>query len=247
MLRVAICDDRTEQLEIIKTALLCYADCHSEQEIVLQQYSNPLLFLESLSQNGGVDVLLLDICMPGILGTEVAQEIRKRHDKTEIIFLTTSDEFAVDAFALRAVHYIVKPFTQAQFNEAMDRAVANFAAGQMKKITLKLEGGGVMLLDIQEIDYLESFGHAQLLHPKNGDRVEIRQSMAQLLEQLEEAAPGQFISPYKGYIVNQLRIRTIGSGGIVLQGGQVLPIVKRGLRKLREQYFTFVFGKAEQE
>ncbi|MDR3601423.1 MAG: response regulator [Desulfosporosinus sp.] len=54
-------------------------------------------------------MLLLNIGMPGIVGTQVAAEVRKRKDKSEVIFLTTSDEFAVDAFALKATHYLAKP------------------------------------------------------------------------------------------------------------------------------------------
>ena len=56
------------------------------------------------------DIVLLDVCMPGILGTEVAQELRKFSSSTEIIFLTTSDEFAMDAFAVKATDYLLKPF-----------------------------------------------------------------------------------------------------------------------------------------
>ena len=136
-MNIAICDDLPAQSELIHTAALDYFSRHKEQEVEFSIYNNSLLFLDSLKSTGGFDILLLDICMPGINGTEVAREIRKRQDKCEIVFLTTSDEFAVDAFALKAAHYLLKPFTQELFDEAMDRALARFKNGEVKKIILK--------------------------------------------------------------------------------------------------------------
>lgn len=207
----------------------------------VSDYNNPLLFLEDLDQTGGFDVLLLDICMPGILGTEVAKEIRKRKDKTEIVFLTSSDEFAVDAFALKAAHYLLKPFTQEQFDEAMERAVARYTSGQVKKITLKIESGLMQIIDIDDILYIESAGHSQNVYMRNLECKESRHSLIKLNEELEKVSPGQFINPYKGYIVNQKAIQIIEPKQIVLLGGMCLPISRGRYRQHQETFFEYQF------
>ncbi|MEG0664458.1 MAG: response regulator, partial [Clostridia bacterium] len=110
-MKIAICDDLQKYLCKMDKSLNDYLINKSIHNCKVDKYDNPTLFLDYIEKNGGYDIVLLDICMPGISGTAVAHEIRDRHDKTEIIFVTTSDEFAVDAFALKAVHYLIKPYT----------------------------------------------------------------------------------------------------------------------------------------
>jgi len=241
ILRLAICDDSVEQTELIKSAVLCYFK-KTGQKADIREYNDAAVLLDELNKTDGFDIMLLDICMPDVLGTDVAKEIRKRKDKTEIIFITTSDEFAVDAFALKAAHYLIKPFTHEQFEEAMDRAIEHFSSVQEKNIKLKLSNRGYQTIDINEIIYIESFGHAQNVHVKSGVHIEARLTLAQLFLKLEELSKGQFIAPYKGYIVNQKAIAKIESDRIVLQNGKEVPIVKRSFRKTRDCFFDYTFG-----
>lgn len=242
MLQICICDDSQEQQKLIEKAIEKYFSTRSEYYIQITTYDNPLLFLETLERNGGYDILLLDIFMPGINGTEVAREIRRRKDKTEIIFLTTSDDFAVTAFALKAAHYLVKPFTQTEFNEAMDRAMASFEKSIASKLTFKLTGGGVNTVDIDDILYIESFKHEQQLHLKEGAVLSIREALNSLQEQLEKLSPRQFLSPYKGYIVNLKAVHAVEPDCIKLYGNKNVPIARRSFRELTDKYFSYAFG-----
>lgn len=244
-MRIAICDDNSEQLEIIRTVVENYSERHPELSLQTALYNSPLLFLEEWSKKGNYDVLLLDICMPGILGTEVAKEIRQRNENPEIIFLTTSAEFAVEAFALRATHYIVKPFQQNKFDEAMDRAVEKHQNKRVKTISLKLRSGEARLVDLNEIMYVESFSHSQNIHLKTGEQIETRQTLSELLSLFKELAKEQFISPYKGYIVNQNSIRSIEPDKVTLKSGVQIPLVKRNFKQIKEQHFAFIFDGGE--
>lgn len=246
MLNIAICDDSHQQQGLIQKAIEKYFKTHGDYSIQVICYDNPLLFLEALDQNGGYDILLLDIFMPGINGTEVAKEIRKRKDKTEIIFLTTSDDFAVAAFSLKAVHYLVKPFTQSEFDEAMNRAVASFTKWNVLKISFKLTGGGVKAVDIDDILYIESYKHEQHVQLKDGDALSIRESLNSLQEQLDELSPNQFLTPYKGYIVNLEAVHSIEHDCMKLHGNKSIPIARRSFRELTDKYFAYTFGGKDQ-
>ncbi|MPM42196.1 hypothetical protein SDC9_88859 [bioreactor metagenome] len=243
MLRIAICDDVPDQLAEIKFAAEQYFAVLPDEQAEIFTYGNPLIFLESLDKTGGFDILLLDVCMPGIAGTQVAAEIRRRKDKSELIFVTNSDEFAVDAFALKAAHYLVKPFTQAQLSEALDRAMAHFSAGKAPKIALKLIGGGTQALELNEILWIESRNHTQTVFLKGGGSEEARESLSQLLSVLEELSPGQFVSPCKGYLVNQNAIRTVAPKEIILRSGQTLPLARGSFREFSDRYFAYLFPK----
>lgn len=246
MLTIAICDDSHEQQRLIQKAIEKYFKTHNDYSIQVTCYDNPLQFLEALDQNGGYDILLLDIFMPGINGTEVAKEIRKRGDKTEIVFLTSSDDFAVSAFSLKAAHYLVKPYAQSEFDEAMDRAVAFFAKSNVLKLSFKLTGGGVKTVDIDDILYIESYKHEQLIQIKNGDVLSIRESLNSLQEQLDELSPQQFLSPYKGYIVNLKAVHSVEPDCMKLYGNKSVPIARRSFRELTDKYFAYAFGGNEQ-
>lgn len=247
ILTIAICDDKPEQLANIHAAATEYFKTRPEFSVQVSSFDSSLLFLESLDKTGGCDIALLDICMPGILGTEVAKEIRDRRDKTEIIFLTTSDEYAVDAFALKATHYLMKPFTQEQFDEAMNRAMLRFSDGLLKTIVIKPEGGGARAVDIAEILYIESQKHLLTVYTKDGSCTEGQRSLTRLLAELETLSPKQFISPYKGFIVNQKAIQLIEKEQIILRSGHRIPIPKRGFRELQNIYFDYMFSRDQNE
>lgn len=123
-MKIAICDDRSEQIEIINNAVNQYFRLLNDVAVEVETFDRAFDFLYAHEKNK-FNIVLLDICMPGMLGTDVAREIRQRRDNTEIVFLTTSDEFAVDAFQVKAAHYLLKPFTQSDFDEALDRVMQN--------------------------------------------------------------------------------------------------------------------------
>lgn len=240
-MKIAICDDSQECLSMIDKSLRNYLFDKNIDDFEIDKFNNPTLFLDRIEKNGGYNIILLDICMPGISGISVAHEIRSRHDKTEIVFVTTSDEFAVEAFVLKAAHYIIKPYTQEEFNEAMDRVITKYKSGETKMLSVKTDGGDIKLIDISEIEYIESVSHSQNIHLRDGLSTECRLSLSKISEELEKLSPGQFVSPFKGYIVNQKAIITIQSKYIYMRSGVNIPIARNTYRSLSEQYFRYMF------
>jgi Response regulator of the LytR/AlgR family len=240
-MKVAICDDDMNQLAVIKAAMKNYELEHNEYTYEIECFSNPFELLQHSEKKGGYDILILDICMPGILGTDIAKEIRRKKEKSEIVFLTSSQDFAVEAFALKAAHYVVKPFTMEQFDEALDRAMEKFISKQNKNINIKLQNGDLRFIELNEIMYIESFRHTQSIYLKSGEIIEARETLNKLSSMFDEAAKGQFVCPYKGFIVNQKSIRGIEPAKIILKNGKEIPIVKRNFAAIKQQYFSFLF------
>lgn len=240
-MNIAVCDDSPEQSALIQAAALDYFTRQDVEMLKISVYNNPTIFLESLKSCGGFDIILLDICMPGISGTSVAKEIRRRKDKSEIIFITNSDEFAVDAFALKAAHYLLKPFSQVEFDEAMDRAMVRFLDGSAKKIILKSQGGGIQSVEINDIYYIESFGHLLNIYLETDVFTESRRSLSRIQEMLEELSTGQFDSPCKGYLVNLNKVRTIEPRRAILINDKEIPVSRGSFRGFEESYFNYMF------
>ncbi|MEG0324144.1 MAG: LytTR family transcriptional regulator DNA-binding domain-containing protein, partial [Raoultibacter sp.] len=156
--------------------------------------------------------------------------------------LTASDEFAVEAFALKAAHYLVKPFSHDEFDEALSTALGRLAARGTKRITLKTRGGNVVSTDAAQIAYIENSSHSQHIHTTSGECIEARQTLNEVLLMLEKAAPGQFFSPYKGYVVNIDCIGTIEKTQVVLRDKTVIPATPANTRALKDRYFDRVFS-----
>lgn len=240
MLRIAICDDQIDQLKEIRNLAEDYVT-RQQETATYTEYTNAFTFLEDLDKQK-YDLVLLDVCMPGILGTEVANEMREKNYHAEIIFLTTSDEFAVEAFALKAIHYLVKPVRQELFDGAMDRALEKIRQSHSGKIIFRLVGCGIQIEEVDHIAYVESDGHVQRVYLTDGTSLDSRQSLTSLLNTLECITPGQFVSPGKGFIVNQKAIHVIKSNYIEIQGKEI-PIAKRKYRQFQEDYFRYIFSK----
>lgn len=202
MVRIVICDDLQEQLDIIQKAVQQYFHDKKEPTEVFT-YNNAMDFVDAFEKEGNFDIVLL--------GTDIAAEMRKQKSRAEIVFLSTSEEFAVEAFAVRAAHYLVKPFTQKEFDQAMDRVMESIRQRHSGKMIFRLVGGGIQVEEVNAILYVESNGHIQKVYTADHSLLETRQSLASLLDTLDAIAPGQFVSPGKSYIVNQSAIRVIKS------------------------------------
>lgn len=242
MLHIAICDDQPDQIRSIQRSSEIYFQKKPDL-VSYETFDNAFAFVDAIDKGSAFDIVLLDVCMPGILGTDVARELRKYNSITEIIFLTTSDEFAVDAFAVKATDYLLKPFTQGQFDKAMDRAISFIRQRNSAKVVLRLVGGGICIEEIAQILYFESRSHILRVHLADGTVLETRKSGQEMKDELDKIAPGQFASPNKGYLVNLAAVHVIKADYVEVAGHQ-LPLGKRKYRMFQEIYFQFMFSSA---
>lgn len=102
---VAICDDDLRELSILRTYLEEYRTPLGEH-LILDSFQNGVGLIQALKSKQ-YDLLIIDILMPVMTGMEAAQEIRINNDYTPIIFLTSSPEFAVESYRVRAYDYLV--------------------------------------------------------------------------------------------------------------------------------------------
>ena len=241
MIRIAICDDdRYQFVEIKNLAERCLADRAEQIDYIL--YDNSFLFMGDVERNKHIDILLLDIYMPGISGLDIASEIRKREMRTEIIFLTSSDNFAIEAFSLQASHYLLKPVDNGRLHMALERALKNLGKKESKQIVFKTVGGGLQVEAIDRIAFIESRGHTLMVHLKGRSIIAVRHTLTGLLHVLNAKSPGQFIAPGKGYIVNQKAIHIIKRDHLEVMG-HIIPVAQRKYRKIQEAYFKFMFNR----
>ena len=100
-----------------------------------------------------------------------------------------------------------------------------------------------MTLIIIIILYIESFRNGRAIYTATGTFTENKLTLQAILEKLTALCPGQFVSPYRGYIVNFAAAEAITKDGILLKNKVTVPIKPDSFRKLRDSYIDYQFSK----
>ncbi len=239
-MNITICDDQHNELEYIRQIMSEYAKEHSELFMNIKCFSNPLDMLDDINKNGVPDIALLDICMPGILGTEIAKEIQSKSDgSTDIIFLTTSSEFAVEAFALHVNDYLTKPFTKERLTDTLDRIIEK----KQKRLCVPITcGREIHLIDLYRVMYTESKNHNSEIHLKSGKSFTTRMSLTDIRNLFDNA--GGFIPVGASYIVNLRCVQSVLQSELIMTNGASIPVPRRLRNEIREKYFDFYAKEA---
>lgn len=119
MLRIGICDDNREDIARIRELAVRFSEEHPETPVQIQAYGQPYDLLDEVEKSGGFDLYLLDVVMPHMTGVALARRLRERKERAEILFLTVSKEYAVDAFSVKAAGYLIKPVSKPDFDGAV--------------------------------------------------------------------------------------------------------------------------------
>ena len=234
-MNIAICDDQKSELEKIRQIVSDYVLSHSELSAEIRCFSNPLDMLDDISINGVPDIALLDICMPGVLGTEIAKEIQnKSGDNTNIIFLTTSSDFAVEAFALHVNDYLTKPFTKERLTDTLERVVEKRKRRLFVPITC---GREIHRIDLYQVLYMESKNHNVEIYLKSGKTVTTRTALTDIKNLFSNISG--FISVGASFIVNLRCVQSVLQTELIMANGQSRPVPRRIRNDIKERYFDF--------
>lgn len=226
----------SQELERADSLLKKYTREHPQYEIKTVSFASPLELIAYVAKNGGFDIVLLDIYMPGVLGTDAALELRNMGDNCKIVFLTTSRDHAIDAFSLDAAHYLVKPYSEKEFFSALDKVMDKLTKKDEVYITIK-STDGISRVDLNKLVYAETDNHVQKLHLSDGRVINVRKSSSELFELLEEEQ--RFYKCGSTYIINMDYIVELSSKGVAFSSGAKIPILSRKYMELRKLYMDY--------
>ena len=131
---IAIVDDIKEERVLLRTRL---EKIFHQKDMGFHccEYENGEAFLEA-SKDQDITVLFLDIYMDGANGIEIAKEFRKSNKDCLLIFTTTSSDHALEGFQVRAMHYLVKPYTEDELSSLTDEILSRIPTPE-KTLPLK--------------------------------------------------------------------------------------------------------------
>jgi two-component system LytT family response regulator len=196
------------------------------------------------------DLVILDIQMPRLTGIEMLEVLT---EKPEIIFTTAYDQFALKAFELNAVDYLLKPFPKRRFLNAVEKAIEKIRSGAgnrepayqllakkpeasppVNRIVVR-KGNAINLIPVEQIRYVESQDDYVMIHHSEGKALK-QQTMKFYEENLPKT---DFVRIHRSFIVNISEINRIEPYGkdnhvAILKSGDKLSVSRAGYKQLRE-------------
>ena len=233
VLRTMIVDD--EPLAIERMQVLC---AEIDELAVIGTASDGEAALR-LADKLKPDLMLLDMTMPGLDGLGVARQLGKRDDPPAVIFVTAHEDFAVEAFDLEAVDYVLKPVAADRLERAIDRAVARrehvqAGGGEWLSEFWVPHRSELLRIDAGQVDRIDAERDYVRLHV--GERSYLLlQTIAGLEGKLD---PSRFLRIHRSTILRRDRIRGLRHEGLgvwsaELDDGEALRIGRTYLRKVK--------------
>lgn len=239
--RVAICDDeelcRAEVLAVTRE----YSDQHTGQHIEFVAFSNAEDLLEAAKKIGGFDAYILDVVMPFMNGIDLGVELRKRGYDGKIIYLTSSEEYAIESFKAKPFHYILKPLDQAALWATLDEALESVFTQKRRSIIVRTQKSS-MKLNLDSILWAELKRRAVVYHLNGGKTVESVQIRTTFTEAVQELLnDSRFILCGASMAVNLHYITSVENEALVFKNTFRAYLGKKACREVRSAWYDYNF------
>ncbi len=233
---IAIVENDLNDTSNLKKEVENYFEMIDSIDFKIHTFSNPLTFLDMEKKE--YDIIFLDILMPKMNGMDLAHEIRKRNDKSILIFVTNLTSYAISGYEVGVLDYFVKPVNRQHFLKTMDKAMRELRNNEKKFITLKNKTT-VKIVSIKDILYFEADSHLITYNFVNDESFSVWGSVKGELDKFDNNV---FIRINSSQVVNAHHITSFDNNKIKL-GNEVL-FFSRSFKKDAYQRIMDYFGSA---
>lgn len=238
MIHIAICDDSKQERQILAALFKRYQELHATP-LQIHIFQNGFSLLDAIDQGKRFDITILDILMPGENGIEIARNIRASGTDTEIIFLTSSPEYAVDSYEVKAQNYLLKPVTEEKFFASIDSILAELDEKDTASFIIYTTEKQYSRIRVSSLVYGEVTHRTITLHLADQTMISAVMPFTEFLDILK--AYPDFIYPHRSYAVNMHYIQYVTKSDIILTDGQKIPLSRNNYTKISEQFLNFAY------
>lgn len=233
MLKIAICDDDASVRKLICSYVSRICEHHHIEIEPIEQYCHAQMLLDRRPQE--LDILFLDIQMPGLNGIEAAREIRRFDESVTIIFMTNFPQYAVEGYSVQAYNFLLKPIQEDLLEREILPVLKRLNIQSGSRLTFRNEDA-YYTVRIREIIYAETSGRIAVVHlPDRSYRTSLS------MKSMERLLPADnFFRVHTGYLVNMDYVTSIGKDTLTLKTGIQLPVSKHRKREFIDAYMIYI-------
>lgn len=242
MFRIAVCEDSQMAVKDVRVLLDTYNAHHPELDLRVRCFENGHDLLDCVAEGQAFDLFLLDIMMPGQDGIEVAQELRGKKEEAPLVFMTSSADYALAAFSVKAMQYLLKPVQETTLFPVLDDVMTkwqrerdDFFLVETPKSKVKLRYSAIVCV--------ESFYRTLIFYMTDGEkltsktiRVPIHVAVAPLLED------SRFLHAHKSYIVNMAHVEELTASSFIMKNDMEISIPRYKYVDAKTKYLEYLSG-----
>lgn len=244
MYRIAICDNDAAQLCNIANCVQKYLMDRRDMNGVVETFISSEELAERIMEQGVIpyNVFLLDILMPDVNGISLGRCIREKSNDVPIIFITSTKDFAFEAYGVNAIQYLTKPLDENKLSEVMDRVYEEYC-NRPKHIVMLKSIDGVIQTAVEDIMYIENKGRiatysvttgggSRIICPHASETFE--QSVGEIMDNKD------FIQPHKSYFANLKYVKVFRNDSLTMDDDTAIPINQKRLAAVRKSYLLYM-------
>ena len=230
-MRIAIVDDDAQERRVLRARL-------EATDTEITEYSGGAEFLVAARQQP-FQVVFLDIYMPGQDGMQTAKALRCFDPTCLLVFTTTSTDHALAGFQVRALHYLVKPYTSDDITRLMAEIRARLPKEE-RVLEVKV-GGATVKLCCRDIVFAEHFSHNIHLHTAQGQVLVTRLSFGEFMTQVQGDA--RFFQCSRGVAANLEHARDFDGKVFRMDDGSNVGVSRDLVKNARQAFMDFLFQR----
>lgn len=234
MFRIVICDDEATSLafnqkmteKILEEARIDYTiDTFSDMDSMINAAK------ENEAQKQPYDLLLSDVLTPGITGIDAAKKLRALGGKMDIVFISSTTDFALEGYNVKAIRYLTKPVEQNKLKECLLEA---YEKAVMNAKILVPSGDKTYRVAVKDIFYVESDVRDVIIHLKSQTL-----SMRTRFMDVQELLPSTlFAKCHRSYMVNMSKISDIRRYTITMKNGDEVPVSQQLYKETKDRFLN---------
>jgi len=236
VLHIAVCDDNIDDLSNLVQLINTYrASKHLNCEYAV--FTNGFDLVSALEKGRRFDIYCLDIIMPGFTGIDAAKEVRAHDKAAPILFFTSTPEFALESYSVKAINYVLKPITKDKLFFAFDEVLEKIKIEKSDDAIIVKSSEGIQRILVSNLVFAEVIGRKVLYHLISGKAIECSEPFFSVCENLLKY--GHFTRTHRSYIVNMQYVDTIDEHRVTLQTQASVPIAQGKAREIKALYLAY--------
>lgn len=230
-LKVGVCENSAADLQAIRICIgqsgyAAQTECFESGEKLLESF-----------KKGRYHVVFMDIYMNGMTGIEAARAMREADPDVLIVFVTVSQDFALESYRLGALKYIEKPVTLQSVKDSLSLAWTLREKQDVLSVYVNKERA---LIPANEVFYIEAADHACLIHTESG----VIKTYAKFSEVCDHLPPN-FLKCHRAYAVNMDHVRSIEQD-FIMENDEVVYISRKDITQTKKNYANYLCSIARE-